>query len=352
MGWKHEICACLLTVSSFLVAAVAIAGTPSDLSISLNAAEPLSVPDGRYPVILSLWSQPVGGELLWEGNFSGVLIRDGRLRFHVTPFLADSIDIASAWIEVVVNDRVVAERIALTDYTDLYATLGDSGLQFYNPLGVDFPLSYAYVAGNNFNNSLVLSSGTGGIIDFSQQREGGGWSGTVFAIDQNGRAEAMGGWDAGLESGSGFLMLGDSDSSTSVVLDDNEIQARNGSAASTLHLNYHGGDVKVGSTVIGSSDRRQKQSIADLELGLEEVLRLRPVSFEWRNDPGLRRLGLVAQEVRGVVDEVVFEDEEGMLGLSYDSLLPVLIRALQEQQAEIDALRTEVEKLKANTAGQ
>ena len=76
------------------------------------------------------------------------------------------------------------------------------------------------------------------------------------------------------------------------------------------------------------------------------------MSFEWRNDPGLRRLGLVAQEVRGVVDEVVFEDEEGMLGLSYDSLLPVLIRALQEQQAEIDALRTEVEKLKANTAGQ
>ena len=84
-------------------------------------------------------------------------------------------------------------------------------------------------------------------------------------------------------------------------------------------------------------------------------MQLRPVSFQWKsgNDNGTL-LSLMAQEVDAVVPEAVEEsaDANAPLAMKYSNLIPVLIKAIQEQQgtleraqAEIKTLRTENEAL-------
>ncbi len=99
---------------------------------------------------------------------------------------------------------------------------------------------------------------------------------------------------------------------------------------------------------INTSDLRMKDNIQSLTRGLEEVLRLNPVSFTWKNrKDGTTRIGLVAQEVLPLIPEVVDtgNDPDKILGINYAGLVPVLINAIQEQQRQIDELKSLVNKL-------
>jgi hypothetical protein len=98
---------------------------------------------------------------------------------------------------------------------------------------------------------------------------------------------------------------------------------------------------------IQTSDQRLKTGIINLKYGLKEVLALRPVSFFWKETPGTnKKVGLIAQEVRKIIPEVVVGDEQKEnLGLNYAELVPVLINAVKEQQKQIDELKQIVEKL-------
>ncbi len=80
--------------------------------------------------------------------------------------------------------------------------------------------------------------------------------------------------------------------------------------------------------------------------GLKEILALRPHSYRWARaemDDGKRHQGLFAQDVMEVLpDLVTLVDGPGdaHYALNYVELIPVLIRAIQEQQAEIESLRS------------
>ncbi len=98
---------------------------------------------------------------------------------------------------------------------------------------------------------------------------------------------------------------------------------------------------------IQTSDSRMKTNIANLQYGLKEILAMRPVSFNWKTTPGTnKKVGLIAQEVRKIVPEVVVGDEaKESLGLNYAELVPVLINAVKEQQKEILELKNILQKL-------
>lgn len=104
----------------------------------------------------------------------------------------------------------------------------------------------------------------------------------------------------------------------------------------------------LSSGVINSSDRRLKTNIKNLNYGLKEVLSLQPVSYNWKKTPDTdKQLGLIAQDVRKLVPEVVKGDEaKENLGMNYAELVPVLINAIKEQQKEIDDLKEIVQKLR------
>lgn len=91
-----------------------------------------------------------------------------------------------------------------------------------------------------------------------------------------------------------------------------------------------------------NSDRRLKDKITPINHGLDDVLALSPVTYEWGDVPESGpQLGLIAQEVRSVIPEVVSTPgaDDELLGISYAHLIPVLIRAIQEQQEEIENLK-------------
>lgn len=118
--------------------------------------------------------------------------------------------------------------------------------------------------------------------------------------------------------------------------------------------------IYVSSGVINTSDVRLKTNIKDLRYGLETILQLRPVTFNWKDDSQNNlRLGLIAQEVQKIIGEVVDigTDPTKTLGINYSEIVPILIKGMQDQQKEIvelkeknkelDVLKAELESIKA-----
>lgn len=95
------------------------------------------------------------------------------------------------------------------------------------------------------------------------------------------------------------------------------------------------------------SDRRFKNKIIPISYGLNEILKLNPVSYEWNKEKNVDRgtigiqLGFIAQEVKDILPTSVLEniDEEKTLALKYTELIPVVVKAIQELSAEIDQLK-------------
>ena len=106
------------------------------------------------------------------------------------------------------------------------------------------------------------------------------------------------------------------------------------------------------------SDARFKRGITRYTGGLDAVLRLRGVRYEWRREehPALAlaagpQVGLIAQEVEAVVPEVVHTDADGVKTVEYAHLVPVLIEALREQQALIQQQAEALARLQGEIGG-
>jgi hypothetical protein len=91
-----------------------------------------------------------------------------------------------------------------------------------------------------------------------------------------------------------------------------------------------------------SSSRRYKKEIRNME-DVSWLYRLRPVSFIYKNDEtGIKQYGLIAEEVEQVNPLFVSYNEKGQVEtVSYSKLVTPMLKALQEQQKEIDRLKKE-----------
>lgn len=96
--------------------------------------------------------------------------------------------------------------------------------------------------------------------------------------------------------------------------------------------------------VIQTSDARLKTNIHELPYGLKELMLLRPVAFNWKGQLSTGKVGLIAQEVKKIIPEVVIGNEKTeFLGMNYAELVPVLINAIKELKEEVDALKRKLE---------
>ena len=134
----------------------------------------------------------------------------------------------------------------------------------------------------------------------------------------------------------------------------------NDATQSLGQLGFRWNTVFASNGTINTSDIRQKKNIQNLNYGLTDLMRLRPVSFEWKKDDGSgTKIGLIAQELQQVIPEVVRdwdweEDEQGnrkkveasIMGVFYSDLIPVLIKSIQEQQVIIEQQKEENNSLK------
>jgi hypothetical protein len=100
-------------------------------------------------------------------------------------------------------------------------------------------------------------------------------------------------------------------------------------------------------TAFYSSDERLKDNVQVIANALAKVLQIRGVEFDWNNltepEDGyfVRKhdVGVIAQEIEKVLPEVVGTREDGIKAVKYDRIVPLLIEAIKELKAEIDALK-------------
>ncbi len=96
------------------------------------------------------------------------------------------------------------------------------------------------------------------------------------------------------------------------------------------------------------SSIRYKTNVEDLDVGLSELMELRPVRFEFKAKPGLTRMGLIAEEVyeTGLAELVNFNEKTGEIESLKKFFLPIIaIKAIQEQQKQIEELTRRIQAL-------
>lgn len=97
-----------------------------------------------------------------------------------------------------------------------------------------------------------------------------------------------------------------------------------------------------------ASDRRLKENIKTITSGLDKVMQLRGVQYEWKkDDTDKKNIGFIAQEVMEVVPEVVVQNADGYYSIQESAINAVLVEAVKELKAENDDLRERIEKLEA-----
>ena len=113
-----------------------------------------------------------------------------------------------------------------------------------------------------------------------------------------------------------------------------------------------------------ASDQRLKRNVRTEGSMLSRIMQLRPVSYEYKTDelkhmalPDKTQHGFIAQELQKVFPEMVKETQqpvmegnklvktEDFISLNYTALIPVLIKAVQEQQVMIDDLKKQLSEL-------
>ena len=102
------------------------------------------------------------------------------------------------------------------------------------------------------------------------------------------------------------------------------------------------------------SDEKLKKDIEDLTLeeALELVTSVRPRKFEFKAEAG-ERYGFIAQEVREILpdDSNIEYESNGLCNIHYIDFVAPLCKIVKEQQAQIDALREEINRMKGETNG-
>jgi hypothetical protein len=108
------------------------------------------------------------------------------------------------------------------------------------------------------------------------------------------------------------------------------------------------------------SDSRIKSNIQTLSYGLDIVKQLKPSQYKHHNsikedgqfvkqEEGTNDIGFIAQEVLPLMPEVVGipeDTDKDLYSINYPKLTAVLTKAIQEQQEQIEQLKTEIQTLK------
>ena len=132
-----------------------------------------------------------------------------------------------------------------------------------------------------------------------------------------------------------------------------DIQGTGSNVGKELYFQYNGASRSYINSSTGAytavSDRNLKKNIADISFGLSAVMALRPVEYNMKteSDDAQKHLGFIAQEAQEVIPSSVSQMLNDTLGMDKTEIIAVLVKAMQEQQAAIDQLKTEIQTLRA-----
>jgi len=167
----------------------------------------------------------------------------------------------------------------------------------------------------------------------------------------------------------GRLYIGSADTGITFASDYDAIYPINTDTRSArdnaIDLGYLSGarfdDIIATNGTIQTSDQNEKNTIADSDLGLDFIKRLSPKSYKFNNKTRTH-YGLIAQDVETVLSDInkpttdfagfikgdISEEQDGSsyrYGLRYNEFIAPLVKAIQEQQAIIEDLKSRIETL-------
>jgi len=94
-----------------------------------------------------------------------------------------------------------------------------------------------------------------------------------------------------------------------------------------------------------NSDQRLKKDIQPIDKPLEKVMAIEGKTYYWKDSKARddkKHYGVIAQNVEAHLPELVDTDKQGMKTVNYQGLIPVLLGAMQEQQAQIETLQNQL----------
>ena len=229
-------------------------------------------------------------------------------RMRITSGGNVGINTISPGVSLHVNGTIWATRIGGTNSTPPIQVRGAGGGPRIQTYGLDADANAwmglgTDMAGNPYEHSLYFSNAGGGI----GRQTIGSYNGTTYTVKMT-------------------------------ILDNGSIGA------------------PTGTNIYNPSDVRLKQNVTTITNGLDKVMGLNPVKFNWieefsSDEQDKDMLGFIAQEVQNIVPEAVegFSDGssitvgetivENPLRVNEKFIIPVLVKAIQELKAEIEALK-------------
>jgi hypothetical protein len=133
------------------------------------------------------------------------------------------------------------------------------------------------------------------------------------------------------------------------VVGNGDVDTSNGLAganpSNAFVVKYDGSATLSGDLTI-NSDARLKSNIVTLGSTLSRLLLIDGKSYTMKANESISKIGLLAQEVQTAFPELVksADDSEGTLSVNYQGMIPVLLNAIKEQQAQIDELKALIKK--------
>ena len=217
-------------------------------------------------------------------------------------------------------------------------------------IGTSSPSYLLHVNGTTYSSSDVRapifydSDNTGYYVDPSPGSNGisANFQGRVivgtFNNSQTNSGEAWFGRASNRNSGTFTIQLGGGSSS------NRKFEIVDYAWSTVLFTADSGGNVTASANITAYSDLRLKENIQVIPNALSKVQKIRGITYT-RNDvedKNTRYAGVIAQEVKEVLPEVVMGSEETQYSVAYGNMVGLLIEAIKEQQLQIDELKAKI----------
>lgn len=145
------------------------------------------------------------------------------------------------------------------------------------------------------------------------------------------------------------------DGSSDVIIkidDSSKLPITGGTLTGSLNINGNltctGEVTAYAETLPSLSDRRLKENICKLDNAMDIINKINVYNFNFKNNPS-KRYGVIAQELKYILPDSVSEtpriiNNEKALGVNYQDIFSILVRAVQEQDKRIKELEKEINK--------
>ena len=219
-----------------------------------------------------------------------------------------------------------------------------NGVRVVAPEGEQAILRLIGDEGDDNNDYFRLNAG-GGTLKIQDASNGSSWEDNIV-INSGGSVELYHNNTKKLETTSVGVTMNDT------VITNGEIRPANDNnhsigRSNRRYITYFG----VNSPV-NTSDKNEKNTIIDSDLGLDFINKLNPVSYKWNKDDGKTHYGLIVQDLEETLTSIgktvsdfggIYKEPNSPMGLSYSELISPLIKAVQELSVENAALKSRLD---------